>query len=490
SSALGVDNPSNTNVSPFDAAFPGTLPKINSRSVDLALRTAIALQSNISVNSSFDRKHYFYTDLPSGYQITQQYAPLAKDGKLLVQLPESEPIEVRIKQIQLEQDTAKSTANRLTHESFNDLNRAGIGLMEIVSEPDLRSPEEAGAYVRTLQAVLRAMGSSDGNMEQGSFRCDVNVSVNRKGDMPVSASVETQLHRMLTAKAHEIKRQIALLEANPGVPVAQETRGFNEDTFETYRLRSKEDAPDYRYLPDPNLGRLRLSQARIDAIRSSLPLLPWEIKQRLLDKYPSLISKEQSLDVLLNIDSSKDVNPDGEPSTGIIAFFEQLCELSTPSGQKLDPAYIINWLTHELLGQLAIRKQSFGQNPLSVAQFWELLHLVDNKTLTGTSGKLLLRHMLDNPSVTSALETARNLNLTALSSASSTSAPDDISELRSICQTAIAAMPKEVAAARAGNANVVNKIMGFIMKQTRGRADALKIKSVLEELIFQDKKKP
>ncbi|KAF9057833.1 Glutamyl-tRNA amidotransferase subunit B, mitochondrial [Panaeolus papilionaceus] len=494
SSALGTNEPSNTNVSPFDAAFPGTLPKINSRSVDLALRTAVALQSKISLRSSFDRKHYFYTDLPSGYQITQQYAPLAKDGKLTIQLPGSETFEVRIKQIQLEQDTAKSTSNRYTNESFNDLSRAGVGLMEIVSEPDLRSPEEAGAYVRTLQAVLRAMGSSDGNMEQGSFRCDVNVSVNRKGDTPgIRCEIKNlnSVKFMMAAITHEIKRQIDFIENNPGKLVPQETRGFNEDTFETYKLRSKEDAPDYRYMPDPNLGTLRLSEARIDTIRSSLPPLPWEIRKRLLDKYPSLSHKEQSLDVMLSIDSSKDINPDGEPSVGIISFFEQLCEPSTSSRQPLDPAFVINCtlyrLTHELLGQLAARKQSFAQNPLSVEQFRDLVHLVDNKTLTGTSGKLLLRHILDNPSSRRTLEIAHDLNLTALSSSSHPSSPSAVSELQSFCETAIAAMPKEVAAVRAGNKNVINKMVGFIMKQTRGRADAVKIKSVLEELILRKK---
>ncbi|KAJ3500203.1 hypothetical protein NLJ89_g9899 [Agrocybe chaxingu] len=483
------DDHPNTHVSPFDAAFPGTLPKVNPKCVDLALRTALALKCRIAHRSSFDRKHYFYSDLPS--------APLAKNGKLQVQTPGSSPVAVRIKQIQLEQDTAKSTFNPRTSTSNIDLNRAGTGLMEIVSEPDLRSPEEAGAYVRTLQSVLRAMGSSDGNMEQGSLRCDVNVSVNPKGGSPGTRCEVKNLNSvrfMMAAIKHEIKRQIEYLLANPGSSVPQETRGFDEDTFETFRLRSKEDAPDYRYMPDPNLGVLVLSQSRIEEIQKSLPSLPWETRSRLLGEYPGLRAKEQSLDVLLNVDNGRDVGFDGEDSGGAIWYFERLCQEAKADGRTLkrDPVVVLNWLTHELLGQLAARKQTFCENPLSVSQLGELIDLVQSKTITGTSGKLLLRHMLSNPS-SDPTKVATELELLALSATASTSSarssrlPQGSAppELQLLCEAAIAALPSEVGALRTGNRNVLNKIVGYVMKQSRGRADAVAARNLVEELVCQ-----
>ncbi|KAF8165712.1 Glutamyl-tRNA amidotransferase subunit B, mitochondrial [Crassisporium funariophilum] len=501
----------NTRVSPFDAAFPGTLPKINPRCVDLALRTALALNCHISSRSTFDRKHYFYSDLPSGYQITQQYST---NGELDLHFPDSSRITVRIKQIQLEQDTAKSTFNPRTLTSHIDLNRAGTGLMEIVSEPDLRSPEEAGAYVRSLQSILRAMGSSDGNMEQGSLRCDVNVSVNRKGDPPGTRCEVKNLNSvrfMMAAITHEIGRQRTFLLENPGMPVPQETRGFDEYTFETYRLRSKEDAPDYRYMPDPNLGVLVLSQARIDEIRSKLPPLPWETRSRLLERYPELESKENSLDVLLKIDNGQEVGYDGECGTGAVDYFDRLCQ---ENGRP--PAVVLNWLTHDLVGQLSAQKLTFGENPLSSERFGEVIDLVHTRTITRTSGKFLLKHLVDNPSVLSPLQVAHNLQLIALSpTADPLSHPDGIDsdltpaspppttklrnagksnsipvsdDLRTFCESAISALPHEVSAVRTGKKNVLNKIVGHVMKESRGRADAKAVRELVEEMIMLGEK--
>ncbi|KAH9482302.1 Glutamyl-tRNA(Gln) amidotransferase subunit B, mitochondrial [Psilocybe cubensis] len=487
----------NTKVSPFDAAFPGTLPKVNPKCVDLAIRTALALRSKISMRSSFDRKHYFYSDQPLGYQITQQYSPIATHGVLELEMPRAAPIKVRIKQIQLEQDTAKSTFNPRLQKSYIDLNRAGAGLMEIVSEPDLRSPEEAGAYVRTLQSVLRAVGSSDGNMEQGSLRCDVNVSVNRKGEVPGTRCEIKNLNSvkyMMAAIVHEIKRQTQFLDTNPGATVPQETRGFNENTFETYRLRSKEDAPDYRYMPDPNLGVLVLSQARIDDIKTNLPSLPWDIRSRLVSKYPSLNAKEKSLNVLINVNSGKEIGFDGENSGGAVEYFEELCQTPVTGGSRptvRDPVVLLNWLTHELLGQLASRKETFSDNPLSASQFGELVDLVQDGTITGTSGKHLLRHMLANPSSRRPREIATELQLVALTSTSSsqsTTSSDSsvISELEDLCRSAVSNLPCEVAALRAGNKNVLNKIVGYVMKKSRGRADATATRELVEKMVMQD----
>ncbi|KAF8806231.1 Glutamyl-tRNA amidotransferase subunit B, mitochondrial [Phlegmacium glaucopus] len=487
----------NTYVSPFDAAFPGTLPKINPKCVDLAIRTALALKCQISSRSSFDRKHYFYSDLPPGFQITQHYSPLATNGELNLHILNSPPVKVRIKQIQLEQDTAKSTYNPRTLTSSIDLNRAGAGLMEIVSEPDLRSPEEAGAYVRSLQSFLRALGSSDGNMEEGSLRCDVNISVNRKGDVPGTRCEIKNLNSvkfMMAAIIHEIHRQRAFLLANPGVSLPQETRGFDDNTFETYLLRSKENAPDYRYMPDPNLGVLVISQARIQEIHQNLPSLPWETRSRLLDTFPELQTKEQSLNVLLNVDNGREVAFDGERSGGAVNYFEQLCLGENNKGQveiRRNPGVVLNWLIHELIGQLSAQKQTFDENPLTADQFGELIDLVQNGTVTGTSGKLLLKHMLMNPSSHPPTRLAHELQLTALpvtpdsSSLASSSSPH--SELQSLCEAAIQALPSEVAAFRAGNKNVLNKIVGHVMKQSRGRADAKLVKTLVVEIVLHQR---
>ncbi|KAG6820678.1 hypothetical protein H0H93_013196 [Arthromyces matolae] len=480
-----LGEPPNTHVSLFDAAFPGTLPKLNQKCVDLALRAALALQCDIQERSSFDRKHYFYADLPSGYQITQQYAPIALGGRLNINLPDAAAFDVRIKQLQLEQDTAKSTFHPRTQTSHLDLNRTGTGLMEIVSEPDLRSPEEAGAYVRILQAVLRAVGASDGNMEQGSLRCDVNVSVNPVGRPPGTRCEIKNLNSvkyMMAAIIHEIHRQRAILEAAPDMETAsvpQETRGFDEHRFETFKLRSKEDAPDYRYMPDPNLGELVLTKERVQAVRDLLPELPWDTRKRLKADY-SL--SDRDIEVLLRVDSGREVQLDGEVNTldGAVQYFDRLC-----IGGR-DPKVVVNWMTHELLGQLAARKESFRDNHLSVDQLGELIDMVHSRAITGTSGKLLLRHMLANPSQTTARQTAIDLQLVAFQSPESMESNPSLSavELRTVCADAIAASPAEVEAMRKGRKNAVNKILGQVMRSTRGRADAQAAKALLEEIIF------
>ncbi|KAJ6620817.1 Glutamyl-tRNA amidotransferase B subunit [Mycena sp. CBHHK59/15] len=454
----------NLHVSPFDAAFPGTLPKLNQKCVDLALRTALALHSTIQMRSSFDRKHYFYSDLPAGYQITQHYAPIALGGH--VSIPNyGSPI--RIKQIQLEQDTAKSTFDPRTQTSYIDLNRAGTGLLEIVTEPDLRSPEAAGAYVRTLQAILRAIGASDGNMEAGSLRCDVNVSVNPVGE-PLGTRCEIKnlnsVKFMQAAIIYEIHRQRALLSGPDGT-VPQETRGFNQDTFETFKMRSKEDAPDYRYMPDPNLGVLTLTPERIEHITRTMPELPWETRNRLSGVYKL---SEQDADVLLNLDSGREVQFDGDHADGgAVAYFGRICS------EGRNPRVVFNWMAHELLGRLSAAKLSFTDNPLSTSQLGELIDLVQNGVITGTSGKLLLRHMLADPSSSSTpTEIARSLSL--LSSSSD-------SDLADLCAAAIAALPAEASAFRDGHRNVLNKILGWVMKESRGRADS---KAAREHLIM------
>ncbi|EPQ58946.1 Glutamyl-tRNA Gln amidotransferase B subunit [Gloeophyllum trabeum ATCC 11539] len=451
SSKLWTSDPSeppNTSVSAYDAAFPGTLPRLNPKSVDLVLRTAIALHSEIQRRSAFDRKHYFYADLPAGYQITQHYAPIATGGHLDLAAGRS----VRIKQIQIEQDTGKSTYDARRRVSLIDLNRAGTGLMEIVSEPDMRSPEEAGTYLRTLQALLRSVGSSDGNMEQGSLRCDVNVSVNKPGE-PLGTRCEIKnlnsVKFMQVAIACEVFRQIELLEK--GEAVQQETRGFDEAAARTFSLRSKEDAPDYRYMPDPNLPPLLLEQAYIDRIRSTMPELPDATRARLICQ--GLTSRDA--DVLMSVDAGREVGFDGQLGEGAVA------------------------LTHDLLGQLTARNLTFKENPISTGQLGDLIDLVQKGLLTGTSGKTLLRYMLDHRTQEMPSQLARDMSLLALPA----DADNGTSELEGWCREAMDALPSETAAARQGNRNVVNKLVGRVMKISRGRANALKAKEVIESML-------
>ncbi|KAH8096718.1 Glutamyl-tRNA amidotransferase B subunit [Cristinia sonorae] len=454
---------SNMHVSPYDAAFPGTLPQLNPRCVELGVRTAIALNANVHHRSAFDRKHYFYADLPSGYQITQHYAPFATGG--LLELPNAGKA-VRIHQIQLEQDTGKSTFDARRRLSSIDLNRAGTGLMEIVSEPDMESPEEAGEYVRALQALLRSVGSSNGNMEQGSLRCDVNVSVNKPGE-PLGTRCEIKninsVKFMMTAIASEVFRHIELLDQ--GQPVAQETRGFDEQKAETYALRSKEDAPDYRYMPDPNIPPLFIDGTYITNIRNHMPELPSATKARLM----AMGLTARDADVLMTVDIGREVGYDGALGQGAVSYFDQLAH-------GRDTKVAVNWIIHELLGQLALRHETFKDNTMSVIQMGELVDLVQSKKITGTSGKTILRHILTHRSSEMPSTIAAKLQLLV--------SPDtDGTALEAWCTEAIEAMPRESEAVRKGNVNVLNKLLGHVMRTSRGRADAQTAKATLQRLL-------
>ncbi|KAJ8076474.1 hypothetical protein PM082_000897 [Marasmius tenuissimus] len=464
----------------FDAAFPGTLPKLNPKCLELAIRAALALNCTIKQRSTFDRKHYFYSDQPVGYQITQQYSPLAQNGTLT--LPKL-GIPVRIKQIQLEQDTGKSLFDHRTRSSLIDLNRAGTGLLEIVTEPDLRSSEEAAEYVRSLQSLLRSMGVSDGNMEAGSLRCDINVSVNRPGE-PFGTRCEIKnvnsVRFMVAAIQHEIERQKAVLSSQDatGSPrkVAQETRGFDEDRWETYTIRSKEDAPDYRYMPDPNLGTLIINETRIENVRKNLPSTPEATRQRLLDTYGPSGVTDANIDTLFGLDSARDVpfdgetiSPDDADSISAVAYFETI-------SNGRDPREVINWITQNLLGLLAASGRPFSSQYVSAPQMGVLIDLVSDNSMTRSSARLLLRHIINNPPPinTSIQDLARQLDLLSESSGVS---DDDV------YRRAVEALPAEVAAIRSGNKNVLNKVIGWVMRETKGKADVQKTRKRLEEVI-------
>ncbi|KAF8318159.1 glutamyl-tRNA amidotransferase [Clavulina sp. PMI_390] len=465
------DEPPNTRVSLFDAAFPGTLPTLNPRAVELGVRAAIALNADIQPTSSFDRKHYFYVDLPSGYQITQKYAPLAKEGRL--QIRPGGPV-VGIEQIQLEQDTAKSNKSPFVNETFIDLNRAGAGLMEIVSRPDMRTPEDAGDYVRALRSTLRAVGASDGNMDEGSFRCDINVSVNREGE-PFGTHCEVKninsVRFLMSAILCEVRRHIDLITS--GQSVTQETRGYDEERAITYSLRSKEDAPDYRYMPDPNLPPLILSPEYLQRVRSSMPELPDALASRLRTEYGI---SEHDIRTLASFDAFIQLGLDGErPYGSLVNYFETVVDTS----KGVDGKSAINWIAHDLLGQLAHREQTFTPDRIPALVMQEIIMLVKDKTLTGTSAKTLLRHILDTPSaLTTPLQTL--VDELSLRAATSTS---DSSLLRALCEAACAALPAEVESVKKGKEKAIMRLVGWVMKESKGTADAKTAQKMLKEML-------
>src|SRR6201996_9204709 len=321
----------NAQVSLVDAAFPGMLPVINRKCVEQAVRTGLGLKAEINLTSVFDRKNYFYADLPAGYQISQFKQPIVGEGEILLDLPDGSSRKVGITRLHLEQDAGKSMHDQSPNETYVDLNRAGVGLMEIVSEPDMRSGEEAGAYLKKLRAILRYLGSCDGNMEEGSMRCDVNLSMRRKGDTKLGTRCEIKnvnsIRFVQQAIEYESRRQVEVLEG--GGTIKQETRLWDTNKGETRSMRSKEEAHDYRYFPDPDLLPLKLEQKWVDQIKSTLPELPDEKKARFISDYGL---KAYDASVLVAEKSSAD-------------FFEKVAK-------GRDGKLAANWVTGELFGVL------------------------------------------------------------------------------------------------------------------------------------------
>lgn len=485
---LGQQSSENTCVAPFDAALPGSLPAIQSESVRLALKAGLAFECEIGKTISFDRKHYFYPDLTSGYQISQKYAPLAKDGRVRLLFDDGhlsspdDEVEVKIEQIQLEQDTAKSSyhVSEMTGSLTTiDLNRAGSALIEIVSGPDLRTPEQAGAYVRKLREILRKIDVSDGNMDEGSLRCDVNVSVHRSGE-PWGVRCEVKnvnsVRFVMNAIVSEMHRQYKLLAA--GGQVEQETRGYNETDGSTVRLRSKEDAPDYRYMPDPNLPPLQINSSFLQGIRKELPELPEEQRSRLMRQYGVGI---RETNVLMRIgldevDVDANIDTNGQFSDAV-AYYEQIA-------QGRDGRMVMNWIIHELLKALNAREKSFRQNPVQASDLGALLDLVRDEKVTQATAKAFLSELIqtDGNILTPFKQPNRNAVQMCLESRNAL-ALDSGDALRGICKEVVEALPDAVEAVRSGNKKVMQRLIGEVMKRSKGRANAKIASQVLDDLV-------
>ncbi|XP_078799478.1 glutamyl-tRNA(Gln) amidotransferase subunit B, mitochondrial-like isoform X1 [Oryzias latipes] len=464
--------PPNSLVSFFDASLPGTLPMLNRRCVEAAVMTGLALNCTINKKSYFDRKHYFYADLPAGYQITQQRKPIAVDGVLTYSYfggkKRSQMIRksVQIKQIQLEQDSGKSLHDDDRSQTLIDLNRAGVGLMELVMEPEMKSGEEAAAAVRELQLILQALGTCQGNMSEGQLRVDANVSVHRPGE-PLGIRTEVKninsIRYLARAIDYEIQRQIDAVQS--GRAVQNETRAYDSKSGETVPMREKEGLQDYRFMPEPNLPALIVyednaslptgidpSQAVVvQKIKDRLPELPGVKRDRLVQTYGILPEHSFTL-----------VNEDG-----LMEYFETLMKTT-----QREPRKVIGWVTNELLGHLKQRDMSVSQSPISPAHLAELLKLQETGRISSSAAKQVFQEMWRSGGKT-ACQIVQEQELGLV---------HDSAQLHSICQKVVDSHPDEVHAVRNGNKKVLNKLIGLVQKETKGRADPVLVKEILQQM--------
>jgi aspartyl-tRNA(Asn)/glutamyl-tRNA(Gln) amidotransferase subunit B len=431
----------NTQVSLVDAAMPGMLPVLNGECIRQAVRTGMAIDAKINKVSRFDRKNYFYADLPQGYQISQLYHPLVGEGEITVLLDEKDEASAKtigVERIHVEQDAGKLMHDQHPTMSYVDLNRSGVALMEIVSKPDMNSPAEAGAYLRKLRAILRYVGSCDGNMEEGSMRADVNVSVRKPGG-ELGTRTETKnvnsVRFVMAVIEHEARRQVDLIEE--GGAVAQETRLYDPDKNVTRTLRSKEDAHDYRYFPDPDLLPLELSDEFLADCRESLPELPDAKRKR----YEALGINAYSANVLT-----------AEVETA--RWFDALLDAGAP------PPQAANWVASELFGALNRMGRTLTDSPVSPADAAELLGLVADKTLSGTLAKQVFEIMLETGQGAGAIVEERGLKQTS-----------DTGVIDARIDEILAANADKVAQYKEGKEALFGFFVGQTMKAMQGKAN-------------------
>jgi len=444
----------NTQVSLVDAAMPGMLPVPNRECIRQAVRTGMAIDAQINKWSRFDRKNYFYADLPQGYQISQLYHPLVGEGRLMISLDDKNPDEntkeIGVERIHVEQDAGKLMHDQHPTQSYVDLNRSGVALMEIVSRPDMRSPAEAGAYLRKLRAILRYVGSCDGNMEEGSMRADVNVSVRKPGG-ELGTRTETKnvnsVRFVMAVVEQEARRQVDVLEE--GGRIVQETRLYDPDKNVTRSMRSKEDAHDYRYFPDPDLLPLELDDAFLEACRASLPELPDAKRAR----YEALgIAAYQAAVLTAEVEAAR--------------WFDALLEL----GAK--PAAAANWVTSELFGALNRLGKGIDESPVTPGQAAELLALVADGTLSGTLAKQVFEIMLETGDAPGKIVADRGLKQTS-----------DTGAIEEVIAGVLAANPNQLEQYRGGKEALFGFFVGQTMKAMAGKANPAVVNELLRKAL-------
>src|SRR6266446_1806767 len=438
----------NTQVSPVDAAFPGMLPVINRRCVEQAVRTGLGLDAAINLESVFARKNYFYPDLPAGYQISQYELPVVGHGKVILDMPDGSTREVGITRLHLEQDAGKSLHDQHATQTYVDLNRAGIALMEIVSEPDLRSAEEAGVYVRKLRSILRYLGTCDGNMEEGSLRCDCNVSVRRPGD-PLGTRCEIKnlnsVRFVMQAIEYEARRQIELIEE--GGAVEQQTRLFDAGRGITRPMRSKEEAHDYRYFPDPDLHPLVLDPEWVARLRAELPDLPDAKKVRFTSAY-GLSAADAGVLV-------------AEKETAL--FFER-------AAQGRDAKAAANWVMGDLFGSLHRLGVGIAGSPVSDDQLGALIDLIADGTISGRLAKEVFAEMVATGTDAAAIVEAKGLRQVT-----------DSEAIEAAIEAVLAAQADKVAEYRAGRDKLYGFFVGQVMRATQGKANPALVNELLQK---------
>jgi aspartyl-tRNA(Asn)/glutamyl-tRNA(Gln) amidotransferase subunit B len=448
STKFGADP--NTHVCPVCLGMPGVLPVLNKTVVEYAMRMALATDCTIARQSRFARKNYFYPDLPKGYQISQYELPIAEHGHVNITLEDGTKKRIGITRIHMEEDAGKLIHDPTRPVSRVDFNRTGTPLIEIVSEPDIRSPKEAGAYLRQVRSILRYLGISDGNMEEGSFRCDANVSIRPKGTEPFGTRAELKnlnsFKYVESAIAYEIKRQKMVI--GDGGDVVQETRLWDSSKNRSTSMRGKEEAHDYRYFPDPDLVPLVIDDEWIESVRQSLPELPEARKARFVDEYAL---PEYDADILTSARELAD-------------YFEECAQ------QIKNPKMVSNWVMGTLLGLLNAEGKTIEESPVSSAQLAELLVLIETNVISGKIAKTVFDEMVQSGKAAKAIVEEKGLVQVT-----------DESAIESVVDKVIAANPVEVEKFKAGNVKLMGFFVGQVMRETKGKANPQIVNKLFKE---------
>jgi aspartyl-tRNA(Asn)/glutamyl-tRNA(Gln) amidotransferase subunit B len=443
----------NAHVSLVDAAMPGMLPVINEECVKQAVRTGLGLKASINLKSVFDRKNYFYPDLPQGYQISQYKSPIVGEGEVVLDMPDGETIRIGIERVHLEQDAGKSLHDQHATMSLVDLNRSGVALMEIVTKPDLRSADEAKAFLTKLRSILRYLGTCDGDMEKGHLRADVNVSV-RKVGAPLGTRCEIKnlnsIRFIGQAIEHEARRQIDVIE--DGGSIEQETRLFDPDKGETRSMRSKEEAHDYRYFPDPDLLPLELAPAQVADLQAHLPELPDDKKARFVGDYG--LSGYDAGVLVAERDTAE--------------FFEAIVD-GRGGNAKRDPKIAANWVINELGGRLNKDGKEISSSPVNETQLGAILDLIAEGTISGKIAKDVFEIVWNEGGDPREIVEARGLKQVT-----------DVSALEKLVDDIIAKNPDKVSDARS-NPKAIGWFVGQVMKASGGKANPQAVNDLLKK---------
>jgi aspartyl-tRNA(Asn)/glutamyl-tRNA(Gln) amidotransferase subunit B len=443
-------NEPNQNVAFVDAGMPGMLPVINKTAIEQAVRTGLAIGAKINLKSVFDRKNYFYPDLPQGYQISQFLDPIVGKGEIVLDMAGGVTKKVNVTRIHIEQDAGKSLHEYNPKYSYIDLNRAGVALMEIVSEPEMSSADEAAAYIKKLRAILRYIGACDGDMEKGNLRCDANVSVRKPGDkLGTRCEIKNVNSVRFLHKAIEFEamRQVDIIES--GGKIDQETRLFDSTKGETRTMRSKEDAMDYRYFPDPDLLPLEFSQEFVDGLKKTLPELPDQKKQRYMEAFG--------------------LSP---YDAGVIVAEQEYADYYEKLTAKHDPKLAANWMTGELFGRLNKLGVSIENSPITADGLSGLLSLIEDKTISGNIGKTVLDQMVETGKPAATIVEEQGLKQVT-----------DTGAIEKVISDVMAANGDKVAEYRSGKDKLFGFFVGQVMKASGGKANPTAVNELLKKML-------